>query len=159
MDIEQDKVFQEFQNWGKLYTVDFDLTIKNTAYGNVFWFTDDFYQGRDMPQLSFYGDGMIYIVTSIYYSEDGDNYEPEFFIYEYELGKKYHITIKQFKESGTYWYEVIIDGESKFKKEITLPLAFPNVKAYTSAPALDPFSSDMGSLCNLKIQQGQDDDA
>ena len=151
MDIEQEKVFQEFQNWGKLYTVDFQLTIKNVPkwdFVNVFWFTDDWYMGKEMPGLSIY-DKEIWIVTSI-----GE--EPEHFFYDFELGKKYHITVKQFKASGTYWYEVIIDGESKFKKENTQPQAFPDVKLYTSAPHITSFSSEMGSLCNLKIQQGQD---
>ena len=101
-----------------------------------------------MPGLSIY-DKEIWIVTSI-----GE--EPEHFFYDFELGKKYHITVKQFKASGTYWYEVIIDGESKFKKENTQPQAFPDVKLYTSAPHITSFSSEMGSLCNLKIQQGQD---
>ena len=88
--------------------------------------------------------------------------------YDLELGKTYQITIKQFKASGTYWYEIIIDGEPKFKIEIPhQPISYSNVKAYTShknfaqfLPGLDisvdSFTSEFGSVCNFKVQQGQD---
>ena len=86
--------------------------------------------------------------------------------YDLELGKTYQITIKQFKASGTYWYEIIIDGEPKFKIEIPQPTSFSNVLAYTSDEGIllwntneipeDPFTSDFGSVCNFKVEQGQD---
>ena len=87
--------------------------------------------------------------------------------YDLELGKTYQITIKQFKASGTYWYEIIIDDESKLKIEIPhQPISYSNVIAYTShknfsgIPGLDisvdSFTSDFGSICNFKVQQGQD---
>ena len=75
-----------------------------------------------------------------------------------ELGKTYQITIKQFKESGRYWYEIIIDGESNFKIENTQPQSFSNVKLYgLSNPwTSTPFTSEYGSICNVKIKQGQE---
>ena len=88
--------------------------------------------------------------------------------YDLELGKTYQITIKQFKASETYWYEIIIDGESKFKIEIPEPKSYSNVRAYTSYEMkingfdfgmglfYDPFTSDFGSVCNFKVQQGQE---
>ena len=159
--IVKDKVVQEIQNWGKLYTVQFEITISNSGEGwiNVFHFTADDNKAK-------YGDripvifikrktgseaGYFYIGSDI----SGKNSMAKY--YDYELGKKYQITIKQFKDSGNkYWYEIIINAQSIFKIENTAPESFPNVKVYASDPWYNSFSSNLGSVCNLKIQQGTD---
>ena len=158
MDVAQGKLVQEIQSWGKLYTVEFEITIFNSgeSWINVFHFTtgsDNSNYGDRIPAMwikrnSGSDAGRFHIASAISGNKDLD------IEYDYELGKKYEITIKQFKDSGNkYWYEIIIDRESKFKIENTVPESFSNVKLYASDPWYSPFYSYYGSLCNFKIQQ------
>ena len=160
-DIVKDKVIQEIQNWGKLFIVQFEITISNSGEGwiNVFHFTADSNKakyGDRIPALFIKRKtsseaGYFYIGSDISGEKSMAKY------YDYELGKKYQITIKQFKDSGNkYWYEIIINAQSIFKIENTAPESFPNVKVYASDPWYNSFSSNLGSVCNLKIQQGTD---
>ena len=161
-DVVKGKVVQEIQNWGKLYSVEFEITISNSGEGwiNVFHFTagdsdnenyGDRISAMWIKRNSGSEAGRFYIASAI----SGDkNLDKD---YNYELGKKYQITIKQFKDSGNkYWYEIIINAQSIFKIENTAPESFPNVKVYASDPWYNSFSSNLGSVCNLKIQQGTD---
>ena len=78
------------------------------------------------------------------------NYYKQF---HFEVGKKYHISIQQWKENEKYWYEITIDGLSKFKIENSQPKQFSNVKLYATSPWQAAFTSDFGSICSIKIQQ------
>ena len=157
-DIVKGKEIQEFQNWGRLFTIEFEITVTtNISYGwtNVFHVTAD---GNYVN----YGDRIPALYMDIVNNQgffhicSGINGNPNYWQnYDFEFGKKYQITIKQFIESRTYWYEIIIDGESKLKIENTQPQTFSSVKLYTSDPWYNSFSSDMGSICNVKIQQNE----
>ena len=159
LDVVKDKVVQEIQNWGKVYTVEFEITIINSGEGwiNVFHITagnaDNSNYGDRIPAMFIkkYSNseaGYFHIASSINGNKDVD------WEYEYELGKRYKITIKQFKDKNyKYWYEIVIDGESKFKIENTVPESFSNVKLYASDPWYSAFSSARGSICNFKIQR------
>ena len=151
----KNKMVKEFQNWGDVFKVEFAITvtkIPSVAYQNVFHFTTS-------GDYNVYGDRIpaLWIANNLN--------KPEFFIasavsgnrdlfkrFDIELGKQYQITIKQFKASGT-WYEIIIDGESKYKIENTQPQSFSSVKLYASDPWYNPFSSTFGSICDIKIYQ------
>ena len=62
------------------------------------------------------------------------------------------MTIQQFKDSnGKYFYEIVIDGESKFKIENTQAQSFSDVKLYAGDPWYSPFYPYLGSFCNIKI--------
>ena len=157
-DVVKGKVVQEIQNWGKLYMVQFEITVSNSGEGwiNVFHFTAN-------SNNELYGDR----IPVLFIKKNTDNEAGYFYIgsdisgqksvakyYDYELEKKYQITIKQFKDSGNkYWYEIIIDTESILKIENTVPESFPNVKLYASDPWYSAFSSARGSICNFKIQR------
>ena len=140
-----------------MYTVEFDIMVTNSVSGwtNVFHFTAD-------GNYDNYGDRLpaLYINTGEYFhicsAVNGNaNYWQNF---DFELGKQYQITIRQFKTSReTYWYEIIIDGESRLKIENTQPQSFSSVKLYMSDPWYTSFSSDLGSICNVKIQQHDDE--
>ena len=158
-DVVKGKVVQEIQNWGKLYSVEFEITISNSGEGwiNVFHFTagdsNSENYGDRIPAMwikrnSDSEAGRFHIASAISGNKDVDKE------YNYELGKKYQITIKQFKDSGNkYWYEIIIDAETIFKIENTAPESFPNVKLYASDPWYTSFSPFHGSVCNFKTQQ------
>ena len=73
------------------------------------------------------------------------------FSFTIEQGKMYQMTIRHFKECEKYWYEILVDGNSMFKMESAAPEIFSNVKFYASDPSHEPFSSDVGSICNVKI--------
>ena len=83
-------------------------------------------------------------------NSNGDFYKD----FSFELGKEYQMSIQQWKHNGTYWYEIIIDGISKFKIENKQPRQYSSVELYTSDPWYEPFTSEFGSICNIKIQQG-----
>merc|ERR1712062_504672 len=68
------------------------------------------------------------------------------------LGKQYDITIQQTKENGKYWYQIIVNGSTVLKVQNTQPRIFSNVKEYLSDPWYRPFSSDYGTVYNLKIK-------
>ena len=154
-DIQKDKAVGEFQNWGKLYTVEFEIiVVKNSGSGwtNVFHFTTDgncCNNGQRIPALWIHSTGHFHITSAV---NGNGNYWKNF---DFVLGKMHHITIKQYEVSGKYWYEIIIDGESKFKIENTQPQSFSSVKLYTSDPWHNSFSSDMGSICIDKIQNDE----
>ena len=144
-----------FQNWGKLYSVEFEITVINPGSGwtNVFHFAPvnklgDRIPGR-IPAFFINSDGYFHICSAV--SGNG-NYCYNFF---FELGKQYQITIKQFNTSGKYWYEIIIDGESKIKKENTQPKSFASVNFYASNGVENTFSTDLGSICNVNIQNDE----
>ena len=148
--IEQDMENQVFQNWGRLFTVEFDLTITNAGSGwtNVFHFTanvDQGHYGDRIPALWIHSAGYFHISSSF----NGGNYYQNF---DFELGKMYHIIIQQYKGlTDDYWFEIIIDDESKFKIQNKFQRSFSNVKFYASNPWLDPFSSEFGSIGNMTI--------
>ena len=157
-DVLRGNIVQEIQTWGKLYKVEFEITILNSGGGwiNVFHFTassNNEKYGDRIPAMWIHKHssseaGFFHIASAINGNKDVDRE------YDYELGKRYQITIRQFKTSGNkYMYEIIINRESKFKIENTVPQSFSNVKLYASDPWYSPFSSNHGSVCNFKIQQ------
>ena len=68
------------------------------------------------------------------------------------LGKKYDVTIQQSKKSGRYWYQLFISGKRTRSFVNWKPRKFTNVKCYTSDPWYPPFTSDLGNVSNLKIE-------
>ena len=108
---------QEFQNWGRFFTIDFDIMVTNTTYGsggysNVFHFTatdnndnhHDRVYGDRIPSLYIHHTQLFHICSAI---NGNPNYHQNF---DFELEKQYHISIKQFMDSGINWFEIIIDG-------------------------------------------------
>ena len=68
------------------------------------------------------------------------------------LGKQYNITIQQSKKGGKYWYQILIPGIRTRRFRNSRPKKFTNVKLYTSDPWYSPFTSDLGTVSNLKIE-------
>ena len=155
-DVVRGKEVQKIKNWGKLFMVQFEITISNSGEGwiNVFHFTahsDNSNYGDRIPAMWIKRNngseaGRFHIASAI--SDDKDMNKE----YDYELGKKYQITIKQFKDNeNMHWYEIIINTESIFKMQNIAPQSFPNVKLYASDPWYSSFSSYHGSVCNFSI--------
>ena len=68
------------------------------------------------------------------------------------VGKQYDITIQQSKKGGKYWYQILIPGIKTRPFRNWRPRKFTNVKCYTSDPWYPPFTSDLGTISNLKIE-------
>ena len=103
--------------------------------------------GDRIPLVLINNDGYFEVSSHV----NGDN--NYLFLFYFELGKKYHMNIQQWKENEKYWYEITIDGLSKLKIENSQPKQFSNVKLYATDPWHAAFTSDFGSICNIKIQQ------
>ena len=51
-------------------------------------------------------------------------------------------------------YQIEIDGKQEYSVVNSQPQEFQNVKLYTSSPSYIPFTSDIGVLQNLEVEQG-----
>ena len=153
--ITKNNLIKTFQNWGDVFNVEFTIEVKSLTnlplghIANIFQFSNSLYIGDRLPSLSI-RDEELYVYSLVNGVHDYS------YSFKYELGKQYQMTIKQVKAvNGKYWYEIIVDGESKLKIENTQPKNFQNVHLYGSDPSSIPFSSDMGSICNVKIHKGE----
>ena len=126
--------------------------LSSEDWTNVFHFTatneNCCDQGDRVPALFIHKYGFFHFATSL--NDDGDYFHQHFFV----LGKTYHVTIQQSIEDNKYWYEISIDGDSILREENKKPKSYSIVHLYTSDPWHNPFSSDLGNVCNVKIQQG-----
>ena len=151
-DIASGQIIQEFQNWGKLYKIEFELTVTHRpqiGFTNVFHVTAK-------EENSNYGDRIptVYINSEHIQIASAVNGNKDYsFWHRYELERKYKFIIQQFKVSGSYWYEIIKDGVSELKIPNTQPQSFSNVKLYGSNPWWPSFYSNLGTICNFQIEQ------
>ena len=146
---------REFKNWGENFKIEFNIKITKQPgdYINVIHFTangNGLVYGDRIPAVYIRG-GKVYFFSAIN-GNFNHNYQ-----FDYQLKHMYHIIIKQYKGKGynglAYWFEIIIDGESKFKIQNTQQKSFPNVKFYASDPWYDPFSSEFGCFGNITISK------
>ena len=103
--------------------------------------------GDRIIHVSIKNNGQFFVSSHV----NGNNDYYKYF--HFELGKNYQMSIQQWKQNEKYWYEITIDGLSKFKIENSQPKQFSNVKLYATDPWHAAFTSDFGSICNIKIQQ------
>ena len=68
------------------------------------------------------------------------------------LNKEYDITIQQSQIGGRYMYQVFISGKRVINVVNRSPKPFNDVKLYTSDPWYPAFTSDLGTISNLKIE-------
>ena len=141
-----------YNNWGDVYSIEFDIVItkKPTAVFSVFHFTatnnDCCNDGDRIPAF------WVNSASFMFRAPIGSDYNYRYNSFNFVLGKSYHITIKQ---STAGWFEIIINGNSQVKVENKYGAkSYSTVKLYAGDPWYEPFSSDFGSVCNLKIQQG-----
>ena len=150
--IKKNQLVTEFKNWGKEYKIEFAIKVDKFTTDertNVFHFTANDNNigkyGDRIPAVFIHRNGYFLVCSAF---NDHNNFCKD---YKFELGKKYHAIIQQFKKDGKYWYEIIIDGKSEFKIENGNPKSFANVKFYRSDPWYPPFSSDLGMIDDFKI--------
>ena len=163
-DNEKGKLLHTFHNWGPSYGVEFDLILykipqsspNGQRHANIFQFTTGFDNGkmgqkipaaflRLRDNLPNYAELKIY--TGI---NDEPNYDCLFYI---EPNRRYHIHIKQYKDSGCHYYEIEIDGLLKHLQQNSQAEKLDNVKMYTSSPWYPSFSSEYGILENFVASQ------
>ena len=139
LNITKSKMMNEYQTWGDVYTIEFSIIVSQipAETRNVFYFTET--NSDRIPA--------VFVHKKICIG----NTNLKTFCFTFEQGKMYQMTIRHFIECEKYWYEILVDGNSMFKMESTAPESFSNVKFYASDPWHEPFSSDVGSICNVKI--------
>ena len=149
--IEKGKVLRMYENWGKYFSIQFDIVVKKlpkSTWLNVFHFTagGNFEKlGDRIPGLWINKKGRFYFCTSL------NNNKDLWKLIDFKLGQTYHVTITQSNISNKFWYEIKIDNETKLKIENSNPQSWSKVYLYTSNPWVDAFTSEFGSICNLKI--------
>ena len=148
-------MIKNYQNWGDVYSITFDITViklSSSTWMEVFRFTatneNCCNNGDRIPALFINPAGTFHFSSSLY---NGENYNYVNDI-DFVLGETYHVTIKQSLIAGKYWYEIIIDGDTKVEVENKNPTKFPTVNFYTSFNG--GFTYDFGHVCNFKIHQG-----
>ena len=103
--------------------------------------------GDSIPSLFISNDGKF-----MFHSSVNNNFNHGLDI-DFELNTMYNVSIgQQIDEDGKYWYEILIDGDSKLKIENKNHRSYTNVKLYASDSFVDPFISNFGSICQVKIQ-------
>ena len=145
-----------FKSWGPSFKVEFDIKVTKlpprSKWMNVFHFTiygdmDGRRYGDRIPGL-WIGNGYFGISSAV----GGEKNKWKSF--RFVVGKKYHITIQQLKVSGNYYYEIIIDGVSKYKILNKKAKRFYGVKMYASDPwNHHPFTSHFGWISAIKTQK------
>ena len=144
-----------FQNWGDLFKLEFSIKVTKrptTTWANVFHFTahgNHLRYGDRIPALWINKGGFFYICSAV---SGNNNYCKNV---NFVLGKEYQVTIQQLKVSGKYWYEIIMDSVSILKIENSQAQRFSNVKMYTSDPWHPSFTSDLGSITNIREVHGE----
>ena len=74
---------------------------------------------------------------------------------KFYVGIDYQIVIRQYKDGGQYWYEIIVNGRSEYKLRNSEAKTFRNVKLYASNPWTTSFTADYGNVCNIDIRGHQ----
>jgi hypothetical protein len=153
-DIKKGRLAKKFQNWGDVYVIKFQIVVTKmptSLWTSVFHLTGTNENccdhGDRIPAFWINSNGYFSIESSV---NNNGNYWKHIPI---ELGKTYQVTIQQVKDGKKYWYEIIINGDSKLKVENKKPLTFSNVDLYGSDPWHHSFSSDFGSFCNVEINR------
>ena len=151
MTIKRGFLKKTYPTWNKIYSVSFRIIVKknDNNWQSVIHFTtgnNHGAPGNRIPAVWIANKNRFYICSSVSGNHDYQKY------INFTLGKQYDITIQQTKENGKYWYQIIINGSTVFKVPNTQPRIFSNVKEYLSAPWGKAFTSDYGTVSNLKIK-------
>ena len=152
IDVEKFKLPKVYLEWGKTFVIEFDIRINewhgdNVKMLNAFKFTatdsdDDDMQSDNLPSLKIYKEGYIEILNT------DSKYSTKF---DFELEKVHHVMIKQFKKDSKYWYEIVIDDQTKVDEENTNVYSYSTVSLYVNREVDDSFTSDYGYICNLIV--------
>lgn len=152
-----DREVKHFQNWGDSFEIEFVIKVyklPNSKWMNIFKFTtkgeiED--HCNCIPELYIFKDQFFRVCSMI----DGQSSCQDF---KFELGKEYKISIKQFKYSRKYWFQILINNVSDFKIQNTQPKRYQDVTLYANAKediSDETFDPEMGSFCYVKIHPGK----
>ena len=146
-------VVKEFKNWGDVFRIEFTIEVKKipeSGWTNVFHLTADGNSGNigdHIPALWIHNSGYFRICSTV---SDHD----ECINHDFQLEKRHHMIIEQYIDGPEkHWYQITIDDYNVLYKENTQPRSFSIVKLFASDPWHNPFTADLGSICNVKIQQ------
>ena len=160
--LSEENLIQEFRNYGTLFKIEFEITVNNLGSGwtNILHFT----QGKTISESGEVGNRIpgIWMADSgnFYIENDFCNFDSKCGFYKgFDLNTKYKIKIQQYLNADNrYVYEVIYNGVKEINvvfPEENKPKNFPNVKLYASG--WDSSFAGKGSICNVKINFGEED--
>ena len=157
--------------WGPNYMVSFSIKINkmpSNRWTNVLHFIEDGYyagnypydqHGNGLPSVWIYNwwHSVIYIRVCLKRNDCR--------MFRATLEEKYNITIKQWlHKNGRYYNQLIIPGKRtrrfpnhSFPNYEPNTTTFSNVKCYTSDDYYASFTSDLGIVTNLKIENNEGD--
>jgi len=120
--------------WGPQYKVEVDIIVNSFTsgneygYSNILRFTssdsDCCNLGDRIPLIFYNRNGFLTITSSV--NGNGNDY----FDYDIDLEKWYHIEIYQAERNGQYYYTIKIDGTEEVNVVNSRPLAFQDVKVF-----------------------------
>ena len=146
-----------YPTWNKVYRVSFSIIVNKLPHAqwtNVIHFTTG-------------GNGEVYgdRVPAVWINKGGQSFHICSAVsgnwnvakdYKFSFGKQYDITIQQSKQNGKYWYEILINNILRLRVHNTKPIIFSNVREYISDPWYPSFTSDLGTIFNLKVKSKGD---
>ena len=148
---------KSYSTWGPSYKVSFSIIIKElptNTWTSIIHFTkgkNDRNIGDRIPAVFLYFDKWFKTVRIVVCSAINRNRN---FCRNFraKMNKEYDITIQQSKKGGEYWYQLIVPGVNSRPFRNQMPRKFNNVKLFTSDPWYAAFTSDIGTISNLKIE-------
>ena len=151
-------VRKTYPTWNKVYRVSFSVIVNKLPHAkwtNVIHFTTGgnagVYGYRNPAVWINKGSQSFYIISAV---SGNLNYHSKG--YKFSLGKQYDITIQQSIQNSKYWYEILINNILRLRVHNTKPIIFSNVKEYISDPWHISFTSDIGTIFNLKVKSKGD---
>ena len=156
MTVSKGKLLETLPKWGRLYTVEADITVNklpsaSAVWANIFHFTINKNIGTNgdrIPLVLVNKDKYFYISTDLNGKVDKGTFK-----FNFDMYKKYHLKIEQFQKDGKIMYQVMINGKTEYSAENTDPKDFENVKVFASDPWHDAFTSEYGILENFKYSR------
>ena len=159
VEIEKGKILEALPKMGISYQVSVDVILKklpsSRKWLNILQICD---QSRDKgygarnPAIWYHYDPNRYGKISFFRIETAfDNNWAKNFEYHVVPNKTYNLQITQFLEETNIQTEVKVNGYQVFKGQNTRARQFPHPKAYFSSPWADAFTSEFGTVKNVKI--------
>ena len=151
LDITKGRMAMELQHWGQIFSIEFFIFVSQWPknWMNVVHFAGTDKSGPRIPGVWIYKNKHLYVWSMV--NDNNKNHNK----FKLELETWYHVVIQQIKDvDNRYWFEIIIDGESKWKLENLIPKTFSTINFYTSSPWYDSFTYEFGWVCYVKLQHG-----
>ena len=151
--IKKGQLVHVLKKWGPEFKIEFDITVKIRPSNrtNIVHFKTGVKNGQygdRIPEIYLRPNSKFVDVRS---AVNGDY--NHLFSFEYILNQKYHIVVKQYKDTGNkYIYEIEVNGSTDHSVENQQAQQFSNVKFYACSSWEDGcFTNDFGLFENFEL--------